>query len=322
LVAAGSLAVTAISLLANFVDLGSAFRSPPPCVVRATTTSDIVSRLYARADFNAAASDMVMNFQFQELFYEWTMTLSSENLDRGLALTISHMRPDDRIAITPADHKSSDLVPMWLSGFPEPARSPDYYRRTISFDRVAAGESGVVLSVRRPLSSGTPIVPGDLIRIDEVSAGACKTILSPPDVIQDAPRLDARARLLPKAVRPNGTELPAGRDPGDLRPKDTQATIEARCASDSCDTLMMRNLEARLGQPLHAYHDELNDTQCATFAAALEDILGCVDGPYCLVSIEEPPSARCEFGMCGEMLELTSDQRARLRLLFGNSPDE
>ena len=109
-----------------------------PTVVSCTLESSIRSRLYSRKDINvipAPGTSVGVGFDFQELFYQWSLTLKASQAVEEVDLRIDWLQPMDRISLIPEDDVLSELQPMWFSGFPEPKRKPDYYTRTVLFRR-------------------------------------------------------------------------------------------------------------------------------------------------------------------------------------------
>jgi hypothetical protein len=260
-----------------------------PCVLSATVTTDIVSRLHGRAPLEAQGE---MPFQTQELFYEWRVALKTSRPTDNVGVTIERLSAGDRLAVQPAGSQVSALVPRWMSGFDEPTRTPDSYSRSVRFDHIDRKEAAQVV-VRRLLGSGT--LASDLIRLGDVVASCTvqKQEAGPDD---DAKRLRARAEGLPAAIHVSGVEgrLPLGGDLGDPATDEQQVSVEARCMTDACEQYEVNKLEARVGtSPAEEAMRHLY-SQCQDMADAMRDVVGCVEGPTCSTSPDQP----CQFSMC------------------------
>jgi len=286
-----------------------------PCSMRAELVTDVISRPYARHHLDPAAREQYLNPTFQELFYEWHLTLTPNQPVGGLVLTIDHVTEADRFRVTPEQRPLSELKPRWLSGFTEPERTPDYHARTVGFDHVGPGAVATVTIRRRLLA---PIISApSLPRIAELTAAGCRT-----NTTTEAADPDAEARRLTtlamafveKGIRSPAVQgpLPLRTDPGDLSPDEAQGTIELRCKDVECNTMTMNQLEVHLGESPDEHARDLNIGRTSDAARVLEHIFGCVRGPDCTLSDDSPPRELFEFGMCDGTIA-NVEQLARLQ---------
>lgn len=213
--------------------------------------SRIVSRLYAREnildDPNASRTHY---FLFQELFYEWELTLSADKSIERVSGQIDHLKEGDRFRVVPEDTKLSPLLPKWFSGFIEPARKkPDYFART--FEVKIAPKMAVTITIRRPLMR--PLISeGEIINISDIrSLECCIELPRNIDVKAEVRRLSLQATTLAQwlySPRQNGIGLPIHADPGDVTPDEIQITVEAWCQTDFCNDLTMSKMEVHMGR--------------------------------------------------------------------------
>lgn len=212
--------------------------------------SRIISRLYARRNIQAAPNaSMTIDFSFQELFYEWKLTLSADKTIKRVSGRIDHLTESDRVRVVPEDVKLSPLLPKWYSGFAEPARKkPDYFAQT--FEVEIAPKLPVTITIRRPLLR--PLVSeGDIIRISDIRSLECRVEPVTADVKIEASRLSRQAVVLAQwvySLAQKGMGVPIRTDPGDVAPEEIQATVEAWCQTDSCEGLTMSQMEVHMGR--------------------------------------------------------------------------
>lgn len=309
-----TIALGVLSFASDLIGVKGYLR-PSGCHARAVATNDIVTRAYTRQWFDALAAQQTFSFDFQEMFYEWKVVVDATGID-GLSVTATHVQVDDRFKATPAYHHMGSAVAGWMSGFEEKGRSPDHFHRTVVFPRI--GSEPATIIVRRLIDGFPPsLAPHDLIEVVEIASGPCRVEIAEADASKEADRLNDRIRKIIEGFRPSGRELPLRRDPGDLDPNAMQGTIEVRCADDTCSRHQAGQMEVRLGSTIGEIVREQRYNACVEQAQVLAGILGCVDGPYCVASLSDPPAATCEFAMCGESFVPTPQIAIQLRDFFG-----
>ncbi len=71
--------------------------------------------------------------QAQQLFYQFVVSLSSEEPLGSVSAEITRLEPSDEIHTSPSSAAISEPVPYYPLGFSEPGRSdPDHWARTIA----------------------------------------------------------------------------------------------------------------------------------------------------------------------------------------------
>lgn len=282
-----------------------------PCLIETEVKSDIVSRIFFRDTFEKG--EQILEPEFQELFYEWNLSISSDNPVNDVFLKLDHVGVDDRLSVTPTHGKVSHLLPLWLSGFPEPHRNkPDYFFRTIEFDQLDPMKPKATIKIRRPLSKPLLISPQDIIRIGEATATNCTVSIDNIDFNGEAGRLEKLANTLAGNIyrmNSSGRGVSIRSDPGDLIESEVQATVEMRCKNLSCEEMTANQLEARLGKSPHQHVVDQSKDKFRGLAKDLEEIFGCIEGPYA----EENPTIEGEIlNTCNGPFELNPEQIKKL----------
>ena len=281
----------------------------PKCVVRAYITTDVVSRVFYRD--SERPGTQVLNPTSQELFYEWNAVLSTGDEAKNIFFELHNLAADDRISIDPLSATVSELQERWISGYKEPHRSrPDFFARTVKIEQLSRRPSTQKISIRRFLAK--PLIgSNDLITIKNLGASNCRTEITPDAYAENAARLQSRARTLTKNVNssnPTQTPVPIRRDPGDLRDRDVQATLEFRCKNEVCTQMNVSNLQARTAKSPYDKSSEVATDKLLALKKDLEKII-CIEGPF-----DDPdPSLDGQFiKMCGEPRPLSQDDMQRL----------
>ena len=134
--------------------------------------SAIVAEVHTRGMWNAKGEAM-QKPEYQELFHDWTIKLDAVRVTSATTITIRDARrPNDRVHVEPSATSVSEPEPRWVSGFSEPSHAPDYFVRTIKFDRLI-GTAKIVL--RRPIKSRDGVNTLSTLDLDldrEISASA------------------------------------------------------------------------------------------------------------------------------------------------------
>lgn len=221
------------------------------CEMKLAIGSQTIARLYARDNINLLRLGKInITFKFQELFYEWKVSVSATENISAVTLSIDHLTDVDSVRTLPENAQISDLHPKWFSGFAEPARKkPDYYGRMIQFNALAAKQSGTVI-IRRFLPEPVLSEVGS-IRLVDVRSPMCATLVPTYDAPAESRHITYQAEILSKAVySPTNppTGLPIKRDPGDVTRNEFQATVETWCENTACDKRTVGQLEVHAGQ--------------------------------------------------------------------------
>jgi hypothetical protein len=221
----------------------------PEVLVKGSINTSVVSRLHSTAKLRDEPFDM--SFEFQELFYEWNLTLALPARVDRIILTLSHLAKSDRVSIVPEDAARSELKAKWISGFDEPTRTPDFYACTLTLLDLPS-ELPVVIAIRRPLE--VPVLAeSGIITVAEIRSPSARIELPPYDPKQEQVRLSKHATALAnwqwgRKGESTPRRLPLGRDPGDVRKGHTQVTLEGRCEDDECKKIIMKHMTGRIGR--------------------------------------------------------------------------
>jgi TIR domain len=211
-------------------------------------SSQIVSRIHGRDSDDKLLQQRQLNLepQFQELFYEWTLTIKARENISNILLEIAHAADNDLISTIPDDSNISLLKPRWMSGFQEPTRVlPDFFVRTISIDHLGEDQAGSVV-LRRPMVR-LSISPNEIIKLASLQATNCFVQVPDDDATKASERLTKQAIAFSKerfgASAPL-TGLPIGRDLGDLQPGQIEGSMEA-IWDDDLKGFTIRHMESR-----------------------------------------------------------------------------
>lgn len=304
--------LAALTVVASIVSIAPLLRRlySPPCALTGTVKADVVTRLYGRHDILGPDDSNDIPFTFQEVFYEWELSIASDRTVADALVTVDDTVPDDQIVTEPEQYYISGPSPRWLSGFPEAGRlRPDSYSRTLRIERMRP-DTAVHIRLRRPLTQPESSLGGPLVHVGIVAPG-CRVSVRTQTGADAADDLLHRAGKLIRGVRStNAPTIPVRVTSSDLATCEAEGIIEARCKDDTCDQFDVARLEGRIGGSLDYCALLRRYESCDRSAAELRAVLGCVDGPYCAPN----EGAECEFGACGEAA-LEQVQVERLRSL-------
>ncbi len=240
--------------------LGNKYENPAPtlpCEISPSIATRIITRHYVRKKLDEMVGKEHA-FQFQELFYEWELDVSSQGTSGKLSGQLSGTRPEDRVAAEPSSGHVSEAHGAWFSGFTEPRREkPDYYTRTFQFDYLGV-DGSAKLRLRRSLQDPR-ISETELLKLVGLRSENCVAKSVSYDAKADASRLTTQAQRL-ASLNHGSSDFPRGlpimTDPGDVRRDEAQATVEIWCKIDSCEELLVRQLEVHTGQSPAEYYRE------------------------------------------------------------------
>ena len=120
-----------------------------PCKINATVDTVVVTRLHSRGIIPTPAGRTIYTSpMFQELFYDWVLTISP-NRDAGAIFVVlkDRRKSNYRLRIEPTETAQSEPTPGWATGFNEP-REPDYYKRVIRWEHL---DKLATITIRRPI---------------------------------------------------------------------------------------------------------------------------------------------------------------------------
>lgn len=225
------------------------FPLPKRCQLTASAESHLVARLYVRNSEHLLVEPgmkTLMRPQFEDLFYEWKVSIKPDETTPNVFLAVDHLKQNDVVSVTPEDGRISAATPKWFSGFTEPAsRKPDYYARTINFDRLSKDQPAMV-SIRRELKFPA-IDEVDIIRLADVRSVPCLIHIIQQDATINSNSLNHQATML---TRPPGVST-LKVDVGDVPLDQFEMTAEMICANDACTAMTFKNMVVHLGTPLN-----------------------------------------------------------------------
>jgi hypothetical protein len=161
-----------------------------PCSVSVVVTSDIIARVHLRAMWLPSGSTEVYKPIFQDLFHDWAIKVTPRRTTSEVIISILDARsPLDNIRVVPPEIAVvSKTKPGWLSGFSEPAQTPDFYVRTVSF---ATLDGPTTITIRRPIKSrgfGVNAITSldlDFDRQVRASAEQCNVTVTPLSTVSN-----------------------------------------------------------------------------------------------------------------------------------------
>jgi hypothetical protein len=111
----------------------------------------------------------------KEFYEEWELRLTPDANIPSTSISI-YLNPSDRVRLTPPDATLSDSLPGWVTGFPEPTRKPDFFKRVVRFLNLSSKRQATI-EVRRLINPPrvTRSISNDTV--EEVK---------PPDVVDTA----------------------------------------------------------------------------------------------------------------------------------------
>jgi hypothetical protein len=221
----------------------------PACTIDANVESHLTARLYSRRNLTSIQQpnkQFNIPLQFEELFYDWSLSIAPDKLVTDAFVEIDHLKEDDVVTVVPEDAKVSQPMPKWLSGYTEPSRKkPDFYARQITMGPLAPDESAKI-SVRRGLTSPA-IDDSDMIELEDIRSVPCfikKHTLVPTE---ESDRLNHEATML---IRPPGVAT-LKHDVGDVAKDQWEASVDMTCKNRACTQMTVSRLIVRLGTPLN-----------------------------------------------------------------------
>lgn len=282
----------------------------PRCIIAAGISADVISRVYYRDRYKNG--EQILNPNSQELFYEWTAQVSTNNPVKDIVLEIRNLRADDRVSISPANAKISEPEAKWHSGYPEPHRStPDYYSRTATFPQLLPQRLTGTISIRRFLERPR-LSSSDLITLNVLNIPNCKVATKSNKYAASAEQLEQRAMALVKHVsqsNPAREPVPIRRDPGELNHDEVEATLEIRCESESCSKLTVGKPVGRSGKSPSEHAMEQRVENLNALKKELREAFDCIEEPY---EDPDPSNERLVISGCGLPTTLTPQQLQRI----------
>lgn len=211
---------------------------------RPTVTAGINSRmvacLYARAVDPGPGQTINIPFSFQEIFYEWSTSVSADRLSKA-SLKVDALREDDIYRVEP-EGAVVKRVPESALGFKNLTAKPDYYALMINTDDLNDSQP-LTVTVRR--STTIPLTESELIRLAYVRSSTSKVINPKFDAAADVERLKRQGKIIAKWKHAPRTEPLPIHSPGEVPSGWIQSSIEMWCKDESCQEMVIGNLVAR-----------------------------------------------------------------------------
>jgi hypothetical protein len=216
------------------------------CSITTSLNTRIVSRLRGR-DHNENLEKTPLEFQFQELFYEWQLALTPLKTVSKVVMEITNLQLNDMVKARPADAAVSDRIPRWMSGFQEHRRKqPDFFSRVISIESIDRDQLTTIV-FRRALTSAA-VSPNEIIRISDLRAPGCLIAIPTIDANSESVRLTKQAEAFAKerfSKTAPETGLPLGVDVGDLPDGMYEGSVEGWCENESRTKFTFSHLEVK-----------------------------------------------------------------------------
>jgi hypothetical protein len=233
-------------------------RIPAKCKVSADGSSDIVARLYFRG-IKPPTRDVTYEPQSQELFYEWTLAITSDTDVANAAVTIQEISLDERLRVTPDNPAiSSRSKPKWSSGFTE-HRNPDSYEGIIQIGPLSRDKKTVVV-LRYPLNFKLPtgneparlVMPGSGRQFEIATVPPCEIDKTSHDPIAQQELNGGKILALAMQSYKGEGKPPlkirnSDSTPPPLQKNEVEATLEYRCENVKCERPIVDHLEGRSG---------------------------------------------------------------------------
>jgi hypothetical protein len=209
--------------------------------VKAIIHSRIVGRLYARTAAPPPGETVNVNFSFQEIFYEWSVSLIADRQSVA-SLKVDNLQQGDVFRVEP-EGATTEKVPETALGFRSAKTDrPDYYALIVKVDDLTETQP-LVVTVRRSITA--PLVESDLIKIAYVRSATSNIEHSPYDVAVEVERLKRQAQTIAEWKHPPRTTPLPIHPPGNVSLGDMQSAVEVWCEGDDCKKMTMGNLVAR-----------------------------------------------------------------------------
>jgi hypothetical protein len=171
-------------------------------------------------------------FAYQELFYQWVLTLAPKTDVPAGSITVSYLTLDDLVTVVPLDAVVGAPQKGWILGFEEKKRRPSYYSRVFTFTNISNSRP-LSIRIRRPITEfvkkGYRLSEPNIIRVSDMSSSSCVLNAPQSNLTNEAEKLNRQAAALVhwKLRGPNSPPLPLRSDAGILPgPGETQASVE------------------------------------------------------------------------------------------------
>ncbi len=208
--------------------------------IKAIIKTRVVGRLYARVVTPPPGQTVDATFSFQEVFYEWSVSLSADGHSVA-SLKADYLQENDIFRVEP-EGATTERVPESPLGFKTFGTSkPSHYALIVKSDDLTETQS-LTVTIRRSITAA--LVDSDLIKLAYVRSATSKVEQSTYDTKADVERLKRQAKTIAEwKYPPQTTPLPI-HPPGDVPAGVMQSAVEVWCKDEECKQMTMGNLVA------------------------------------------------------------------------------
>ena len=206
----------------------------------ATINTRIVGRLHARTPAPPPGHTVNVNFAFQEVFYEYGVTLTA-NGPSVASLKIDYLQPNDIYRVEP-ESAMAERVAETALGFKIPSAKASHFALIVRADDLTETQP-LTVTIRRSITS-LP-VDSDLVKLSYVRSSTSTVEQAQYDLAGDVTRLKHQAKVISEwKYPPREGPLPI-HPPGELPRGWMESILEASCKNEDCTQLTMSNLVAQ-----------------------------------------------------------------------------
>jgi hypothetical protein len=231
-------AATVVAVTAILTSRQSNQNQKSQAFIKPTVKTRIVSRLYTRAPTPKAGQTANASPSSQEIFYEWSVSLTSIGRS-GASLKANYLQENDIFRVDPEEAKA-ERVPEWSLGFKVRDESkPDYYALIVRADDLSETQP-LTVTIRRSIS--LPVVESDLIRLADVRSTSGQIEDASYDAKTDLQRLKFQAGTIAQWKWTSSGEPLEIHPSIDVPPGYMQSTVETWCKDEDCKEMTIGNL--------------------------------------------------------------------------------
>jgi hypothetical protein len=223
----------------RYVDQRKELKEQKPTVT-VRINSRIVGNLYTRVVAPPPGQTVNGLPSFQEIFYEWSVTLTADRQSVA-SLKVDNIQENDIYRVEP-EGATTEKVPETPLGFKTSGASkPSHYALMVKSDDLTESQS-LTVTIRRPIT--TVLVDSDLITLAYVRSATSKVAQSISDEKVTVERLKRQAKVIAEwKYPPQTTPLPI-HPPGEIPQGVMQSSLEVWCKDEECKEMIMGGLVA------------------------------------------------------------------------------
>jgi hypothetical protein len=229
-----------ITLQVPLEAVGPRQRSRLAPAIESTIETRIIGCLHARAPAPPQGQTAIANFSFQEIFYEWTVTVKA-NRQAVASLKADYLQESDIFRVEPEGATAERVPESPLEFKTSDGSKPAHYALIVKSDDLSETQS-LTVTIRRPINA--PLADSDLIKLAYIRSPTGKIKQSDYDTNADVDRLKRQAKTIAEWKHaPRTTPLPI-HPPGDVPLGAIDSAVEVWCKDEECKELMVGNLVA------------------------------------------------------------------------------